>query len=338
VLSCDNWTLQFHAATGTPEPNRIWPKSEGTTLLFSGGLDSFAGACDLLGRAEQLFLVSHVTNNRPVARSQGNLVSKIQKHYGKSVPHLPLKVFCRTQKDFPFPQDAQREETQRTRSFLFVVLAAVAARMNGSRRILVMAENGQFAIHLPLTAARVGAFSTHTAHPEFLRCMEIVLRELLSCSDLTLTNPFEHRTKGEVIEFIPTALRPAIEDSISCWMTARLTTHSHCGECVPCISRRLALEAHKLTFNEYKRDIFREDVGNLSPDDNGKRNLTDVLEFIARFHGSHAIKSDQDFSIEFPELINPFINRTKTIAMYRRFAKSATDVLKTYPTVSRLLK
>jgi hypothetical protein len=154
VLSCDNWTLRFQAAVGTPEPNRKWPKTKGTTLLFSGGLDSFAGACDLLKHREETFLVSHITHNRPVADSQKKLVSAIGHHYRVSTSHMPLMVSCRTNRNFPFPQDSLREETQRTRSFLFVALAAVAARLNGSRRILVMAENGQFAIHLPLTAAR----------------------------------------------------------------------------------------------------------------------------------------------------------------------------------------
>jgi hypothetical protein len=62
------------------------------------------------------------------------------------------------------------------------------------------------------------------------------------------------------------------------------------------------------------------------------------LEFIARFHGPHAIKNEQDLAVEFPELFNPFVNRQKTIAMYRRFAKSATKVLTAYRPISGLLK
>jgi hypothetical protein len=168
--------------------------------------------------------------------------------------------------------------------------------------------------------------------------MEVVLRKLLLCPDLTLQNPFEHKTKSEVVEFIPAKLRPAIEESISCWMTARVTQYTHCGECIPCISRRLALEAHDLKFKEYKRDMFRADLGTLPPGDTGKRNLTDMLEFIARLYGPYAIQDEQDLVMEFPELINPFVNRRKTIAMYRRFAKSATQVLTAYPPISRLLK
>jgi 7-cyano-7-deazaguanine synthase in queuosine biosynthesis len=338
VLSCDNWVLNFTAATGAPEANRKWPKATGTTLLFSGGLDSFAAACELLRKGEETYLVSHVTHNRPVANSQAELVDEIDKHFKTKTDHVQLMVSSRQHKDWSFPQDADREETQRTRSFLFVVLAAIAARLNGSRRLLVMAENGQFAVHLPLTAARVGAFSTHTAHPEFLASMQELLREMLLCPDLTLDNPFVHKTKAEVVELIPAKLRPSIEKSISCWMTSRLVGKTHCGECVPCISRRLALETNGVSLDEYKRDIFRENVGVLAPDDNGKRNLIDLLEFIAHFDGPRSITDENELSFAFPELFNRFVDRTKAIAMYRRFAKSATGVLKSYPEVRRLLK
>jgi hypothetical protein len=35
-------------------------------------------------------------------------------------------------------------------------------------QLIYIAENGQMAIHLPLTQARIGAFSTHTAHVQNL--------------------------------------------------------------------------------------------------------------------------------------------------------------------------
>jgi 7-cyano-7-deazaguanine synthase in queuosine biosynthesis len=338
ILSCDNWTLNFRAARGTPEANRQWPEARGTTLLFSGGLDSFAGACELLAEGDEAFLVSHVTHNRPISNSQQALVADLNQYFGREISHLPVMVYTRRYKDLSFPQDADREDTQRTRSFLFVTLAAVAARMNGSRRILAMAENGQFAIHLPLTSARVGPFSTHTAHPEFLHSMEAILREILSCPDLTLNNPFEHKTKSEVANLIPEKLRPSIEKSISCWMTSRLAEKTHCGECIPCISRRLALEPHNLSFDEYKRDIFAEDIAKLSPDDLGRRNLTDLLEFIAHFYGPSATTDEQHLQATFPELLNPFINRRETVSMYRRFASSATQVVGRYPMIKSLLK
>ena len=201
-----------------------------------------------------------------------------------------------------------------------------------------MAENGQFAIHLPLTAARVGAFSTHTAHPEYLKRMQELLREILLCPDLELSNPFAYITKGEVVKIMPNSFRHVIEKSISCWMTSRLASKTHCGECVPCMSRRLALESAGISFDEYNRDMFRADMGDLPPDDIGKRNLSDLLEFIAQFHGRLAISDESELCLAFPELFNPYVERTQAIALYRRFAKSATKVLTRYPAIARMLK
>jgi hypothetical protein len=46
-----------------------------------------------------------------------------------------------------YPSDAERESSQRTRSFLFLVIASIAARRSGFHDVILIAENGQMAIH-----------------------------------------------------------------------------------------------------------------------------------------------------------------------------------------------
>jgi hypothetical protein len=67
------------------------------------------------------------------------------------------------------------------------------------------------AIHLPLTAARIGAFSTHTAHPDFVIEMEGLLGDVLSFK-LRIVNPFLYRTKAECVTglVIPSPHSPAV--------------------------------------------------------------------------------------------------------------------------------
>lgn len=340
TVSVDNWTLDFVPITeGTPARGRKWPIKSDATLMFSGGLDSFAGAVDLLEQHKAITLVSHVTHNWPVKNAQAALAGAVASYTKQDVTHLQLSVFGRNQGGLTFPADDQREDSQRTRSFLFTALAAVAARLSGSRRIVVMAENGQFAIHLPLSAARIGSFSTHTAHPKFLALMQTVLRQLYVCNDLDVVNPFVHLTKGEVFAHIPTALHPRVKESTSCWRAARVPTQAtHCGECVPCLCRRIALEANGLRIPEYNRDLLVEKVGDLDTNDLGKRNLIDLCQFIALFDGPNRLRSEQDVCYEFPELFERELDRAQVIAMYRRFAKEALAVLKTYKTVRPLLK
>ena len=89
---------------------------------------------------------------------------------GTPLPHYQLFVSSR---DIPgFDHDI--EGSQRTRSFMFLILSALVARRLGRRDLLLIAENGQMAIHLPLSTARIGAFSTHTAHPDVLDSMQTI--------------------------------------------------------------------------------------------------------------------------------------------------------------------
>ena len=339
TLSGDNWSVEFvPISRGSPAPNRPWPKKEQSTLLFSGGLDSFAGAIHLLNTAPTITLVSHVTHNWPVATAQSRLAQAVRDFTRKNVPHLQLRVFGRNQGGLAFPADQDREDSQRTRSFLFVALAAVAAHLNGSHRLVVMAENGQFAIHLPLSDARISSFSTHTANPKFLAEMQEILRQLLVCDDLEVVNPFVHWTKGEVVGLLPKGLHRHIKESSSCWRASRVPSNkTHCGECVPCLCRRIALEIHRLGIPEYQRDVLREPVGQLDADDPGKRNLLDLCQFVSLFAGPHRIAADQDLYLRFPELYDQHLNATEVIAMYRRFATEALNVFDAYPNVRALL-
>jgi len=337
TLTCDTWTVTFTPMTGPAEVARPWAKKNDSILLFSGGLDSFVGAVHLLKDDPKLVLVSHVTHNRPVSASQSALAGLLSK---KASPiHLQVPVWCRNQGNRKFPSDGEREDTQRARSLLFTCLAAVAAHVQGSRRIVVMAENGQFAIHLPLTEARIAAFSTHTAHPKFLCQAEHIFRTVYNCPDLEVVNPFVNLTKGEVVALLPKGLRPHIGRSVSCWRASRLTSgFSHCGECVPCLSRRIAMETHGIKLAEYKRDLLIENIGRLSAGDLGKRNLSDLCQFVMHFAGPHRLKHDDELRMVFPELQDPIFNAKEVIAMYRRFAAETLTIFQRYPQVAVLLK
>jgi 7-cyano-7-deazaguanine synthase in queuosine biosynthesis len=339
TLSRDNWTLQFSPiTTGQPAANRSWPAKENSTLMFSGGLDSFAGSIQILQKDAELTLVSHATHNQPVKNAQSVLADSVKTLTKKNVQHLQINVFGRNSGGLTFPRDDEREDTQRLRFFLFASLAAVAASLNGSRRIVVMAENGQFAIHLPLSEARIGSFSTHTAHPKFLLEMQEILRRLYACDDLEVVNPFVHSTKAEVVAIIPKLLQSQIPNSTSCWRASRVaTSHSHCGVCIPCLCRRIALETNGIKLDEYERDLFGEDIASLDPDDLGKRNLVDLCEFVSKFEGSNKIASEEDLRFAFPDLLfDDTLAVPEILKMYRRFASEALTVFKNYPRVVAL--
>lgn len=336
VLSNDNWILNFRQRDGQPEPLQQRDEKDGVALLFSGGLDSFSAAARFLRAGTQLYLISHVTHNRVIEESQKALVHILDSHFGRECERFSYRVYGRSQGAVTFPSEDDRENTQRTRSFLFLALAALSARRIGIKKVLTIAENGQFAIHLPLNSARVGPFSTHTAHPEFIYYMEKMLRVLLSYEDLIIENPYVYMTKSEVLSDLGSDMYKYIASSVTCWKASRVTDVNHCGICIPCISRRIALEHLKIDLAEYKRDLFKEDVEALPPDDTGKRNFNDLAEFISNFRKYTPRK--KDYLLEkFWELYNEHFDQDEVINMYARFSAEAYGVLSKYPTLKKLI-
>ncbi len=208
---------------------------------------------------------------------------------------------------------------------MFLAIAALAARRSGHHNLVVIAENGQMAIHLPISVARIGAFSTQTAHPEFVRRIAGIFSTVLD-TPLTLENPFLYLTKAEVVASISTEHRAALHKAVSCWRSSRVSDVHHCGECVPCLVRRIAFEHNGLKFPEYDRDLLEETIADLPEGDEGKRNLVDLTEF------AHTFRSVSEGSLEelYPALINEDIKVTDAISMYKRFADEAWQVLSQY--------
>jgi 7-cyano-7-deazaguanine synthase in queuosine biosynthesis len=335
TLSDDNWTLVFHRTAGAPEAKQSWPQPAGATILFSGGVDSFVGATELLSErgVDAVQLASHITGNRITRQSQENLAAYLRGRFGDSLNRIAVRTGGTKKGDYSYPADADREETQRTRSFMFLAIAALAARRSGHKELVVIAENGQMAIHLPLSPARIGAFSTHTAHPEFVsRAAEFFSRVL--DVQFTVRNPYLYSTKAEVVAKLPTPDRAPLSSSVSCWRGARVFSASnHCGECVPCLVRRIAFEFNGINIAEYKTDLFRKDVPSLPEDDEGKRNIVELASFAYEF----ATRSEAELAFRFPDIINPSFDQAQAIQMYRRFAGEAVTVLRRYSGPTKLL-
>ena len=329
-LSHDSWRINLRQASGNPEKEVQFVEGDGRTLLFSGGLDSLAASVEFGQQDKTLQLVSHITRNRTTDQAQKKLVESLRIQ-GVDLAHHQFFVSSRNSGSSEFKHDA--ENTQRTRSFLFLILGTLAARRAGHTEVVYLAENGQMAIHLPLTQGRIGAFSTHTAHPNILVGMETFLSEALDMT-FKILNPYVHLTKAEVVKKIVDFFPDMIPIANSCWRSARLGGDiTHCGECVPCFIRRIAIEyIMSGDSTAYRRDCWVE-VNRLDPEDTGRRNIVDLTEFIVRIEKS----SPEEIMSEWPELYSPNLNENKVIAMYRRFSQEARIVLSRYSAFDQFL-
>lgn len=329
-LSSDSWQIEFRQQKGSPERKVSHKVGAGQTLLFSGGLDSLAGAIEFGGAGSNLQLVSHITRNRITQKSQKELQAILNSR-GYVSPHF--QCFISSRSGGPTELEHDEENSQRTRSFVFLVIGAIMARRAGHGKLIYLAENGQMAIHLPLTHGRVGSFSTHTAHPEVLTSIQEFITQALNV-EFTIINPYVHKTKKEVVEVVFRNVPESIPISNSCWRNARLPAGTtHCGTCIPCYIRRIAIESLTTDTTNYHRDPWIENVSALPPDDDARRNIADLTELIKRFE----VFDDETVLSEWPELYSSAINAGEVMAMYRRFAREARTVLGRYPMLSPFL-
>ncbi len=256
-LTGDHWTVEVRAR---PLPTQAIAKEEGftrkkggdvnlgdfdTACLFSGGMDSFAGACQVLSDSKRAVLVGHHALGGGASKSQNEAEVALREFYDEqSAPFLQFFV------NPPKGDNRESENTTRGRSVMFlglgIAVSSALAQRQGKAR-LIIPENGFISLNVPLTTSRLGSFSTRTTHPYLISLM----RELLAVLKIpvALDLPFRFQTKGEMLRSMPDAqqLQASIEATMSCSHPGANRFkkgnrgHVHCGHCFPCLIRRASV-------------------------------------------------------------------------------------------------
>lgn len=243
-LSDEQYAFEFCSRADPPamESYFRFPDTKGSTfspdeiILFSGGMDSFAGAVEELANSDRkIALVSHRSAMK-IASAQRHLVDDLISRFGADrLIHIPVWAQALGR--------LGQESTHRTRSFLFAALGAVIAELFGKERILFF-ENGVVSLNLPPVAQVVGARATRTTHPQALDGFRRILSEIFG-HPFRIENPFCWLTKTEVVERITASgCGDLIRHTRSCTRIREMTRqHSHCGRCSQCLDRRFAVLA-----------------------------------------------------------------------------------------------
>lgn len=240
---------------------RTVPQRVDAVCLFSGGIDSLLGAHRLLSEGKKVLLVGHQADGT-TAHAQKELARALQLRF----PGRAALVQCRVSRSsiegprFALPEKV--EETHRPRSFLFLCLAVAVANASKAKDIYIP-ENGLIALNSPLQVSRVGSLSTRTAHPVFLMNF-LDLVKCLGVYDGAIKNPFIYESKTDMIRGLDPQLKGLVRGSISCARPSRykqMKVH-HCGYCVPCLYRRVAMmEADLDAPADYAFDVFTSLAG-----------------------------------------------------------------------------
>lgn len=291
-------------------------------VMFSGGLDSLAGAVETARSGANVVLVSH----RPVSTldsRQRNLFAELRKEFPKNLMHIP--VWINKAERFG------REPTQRTRSFLYSALGTVVAqsiRAGGVRFF----ENGVVSLNLPVADEAIRARASRTTH-------QIVLQRFTSLysaiteRDFAVDNPYRFRTKTDVLATLSEAKAAhLIPYTCSCAHSMfKSKTQWHCGTCSQCIDRRFAITAAGLLAYDPEAD-YVSDVFTGSRRDGQEKNM-------AVDYARHGIELYRLSESDLASVFNAEISRAvryepkrseaaeKIIAMHKRHGEAVTRVL-----------
>ena len=260
-LTTDRWQISFIGGgiSPVPEGEPVRPVEDCVTLL-SGGLDSFIGSIDLVARGKHPFAVSQTVrgdadNQRSFARLIGGGLKHLQVNHNAQVPN------------------PEKPPSQRARSLIFIAYGVLAATTLGRYHAdesvgLYVCENGFISINPPLTGARLGSLSTRTTHPLVFG----LLQQLIDAAGLRvrLENPYQLKTKGEMLRECTNqaVLRALASETTSCGRYKQFG-YTHCGRCVPCLVRRAAFRAARMTDKtKYVHlDLGRDDKDHAGFDD-----------------------------------------------------------------------
>lgn len=293
--------------------------------LFSGGLDSLAGAIEeVLNQKNKVMLVTHKSTHKLDKRHQA-LQDMLKKKAGENAPfHVTVRIHKN--------KKLNREYTQRTRSFLFACIGATVARLLGLSSIYFY-ENGVISLNLPVCAQVVGGRATRTTHPKAIKGFEQIL-SLVAGEQFAVKTPFIWKTKAKIVEIITRAgCQEMIAASTTCTHTWEMTKKfTHCGSCSQCIDRRFAVIAAKADSYDpsgaYKTDIFTQSMSK----DADKIMIASYLE---RANQVDEIKDVHDFVSRYSEVVRalPYldvdINKAVQLAfdLYKRHAEEVMRAL-----------
>ena len=262
-LTGDKWTIRFSQQQSwnyNPQTDKNYDRQEyAKVALFSGGLDSLIGFVDeaySLGVDEKMLLISHVEQGKEGADQTG-IVDYCHDNQIFEGRYERIKSSVSLERSSFINKEAS-ESTFRSRSLLFFAMGIYCAHSINNNRPLIVPENGTISINIPLNPSRRSACSTRTTHPVFMKRLEEALRAIGIQNQLY--NPYRLMSKADMMGACcgnndkNTIIRQLCRLSCSCakrshnfyWdkPSDEIAQHhiKHCGMCLPCIYRRVALD------------------------------------------------------------------------------------------------
>lgn len=206
-------------------------------MPFSGGLDSFSAFASLKEAGALIYLINTETVTANKKHVRALIKAAENEEYSAWVP---LHVGTRS----------HAESTYRTRTFLFMIVAALACKLANGKRLLIP-ESGQGSLGPCLT--RTGSeYPYRGTYPKFVSLLQGWLGVIWPNISIKIEQPYLWNTKAQLLrKLAQTKYAGMWLHTTSCPRNLRWSKKSkidaaqaippQCGVCSNCIQRRVAL-------------------------------------------------------------------------------------------------
>lgn len=340
-LSGDIWSIDFRKCSSEiryqdkhkrpPTKAEYLNRIDGVSL-FSGGLDSYCGAYDMLSQGKKIIFVGFKEYGK-----LENVQNEIMNHLKKLFPGNN-QLFSFTAKAYmPIgTKNLPAENTSRSRSFLFLSAAICIAGIVGKNIPVYIPENGFIGLNLPLTSGRKGSCSTRTTHPHFIKMLNGILEQVGISHEVI--NPYAFITKREMIlkNKDSTGFLDCVDKTISCshpcntrWQGK--SQPENCGYCYPCLIRKSSLLDISETGEHYTYNALSyEYIVNSS--DAKHSDLVDLLTSVSIASKS----SDQEIKQKIKSTGR--LTQEETLAFLRLYKSTINDLIELFSCDPSLLR
>ena len=303
--------------------------------LFSGGIDSTVGTVWALSRGLSPTLISYSSGN--LSGVQNNVVNAIKQNTGQTLHHLIISWQAARRKKGAYRLGDRPDSVllQHLRSFFYLSIAA-AISIESNCKTLYTFENGPIAINPLISESHI---NTRTVHPLFLEYFQSLINSVFG-TNVSVKNPFLYKTKGELIRYLSNKklVKDLIPLTSSCfgyyivkanaqqWFSMIDYKGRHCGDCLPCIIKRVSLHHANVPtkYDDYLVDVF--DIFNspifLTKPEHSVDTIVRTADLL-RFCQCFSSMPIHELIINFPDLYihSTGVDSSKLSDMYKRYSE-----------------
>lgn len=314
-------TARTHLFDG--EEFLLEPQKPHHVMLFSGGLDSLAGAVERLSTSDEtICLISH-RSQPSTTRTQNSLFKTLHQRFPNRVKHYAFSCGLMNGRAV--------SETQRTRTFLYGSIAyALASAL--SQNAFSFYENGITSLNFSRRQDAINSRASRTTHPKTMRLLGEFLSHVSSQS-FTVENVYRWKTKAEVLEILDKHNAASlISSSVTCSKTSMAhEDHTHCGGCFQCVDRRFSASATNLSEYDppalYSLDFINEAI----TDPESKTALIDYARLGIQFAKESSDNFYDRYLTEIADVVGPDDDDNDVVAklcdLVKRFGKQTVQAL-----------